>query len=91
MLVLGPGPARAPGAGPVHRRPELRRQFLPAYGPAQIGFTAGFTPADIPVGYLLLGPAWFVAMWLLGTAAFFARTRNQLPAPAAAPPTGATA
>ncbi|MEV0415134.1 hypothetical protein AB0I68_31150 [Streptomyces sp. NPDC050448] len=66
-------------------------QFLPAYGPTQIGFTAGFTPTDIPDGYLLLGPAWFLAMWLLGTAAFFARTRNHLPAPSAPLPTGTTA
>lgn len=62
-------------------------QFLPAYGPTQTGFTAGFTPADLPDGYLLLGPAWFLAMWLLATAAFFARTRNHLAAPSM-PPTG---
>ncbi|MBD0742580.1 ABC transporter permease [Streptomyces sp. CBMA152] len=65
-------------------------QFLPSYGPTQVGFTAGFTSTDTPYGHLLLGPAWFLAMWLLGTVAFFARTRSHLPAPRVPLPNGRT-
>ncbi|MEU9237567.1 ABC transporter permease [Streptomyces subrutilus] len=70
-------------------------QLLPLYGPTQVAVAAGFTHSVTPYGHLLLGPAWFLAMWLLGAAAFFARTRNHLPAPSAPPtpslPTGRTA
>ncbi|MFD9902740.1 ABC transporter permease [Streptomyces sp. NPDC059063] len=69
-------------------------QLLPSYGPTQTGFTAGFTPADTPYGHLLLGPAWFAAMWLLGSATFFVRTRNHLrtqPAHRVPRPTGSSA
>ncbi|WP_172381233.1 ABC transporter permease [Streptomyces sp. MNP-20] len=66
-------------------------QLLPGYGPTQVAVAAAFTPGVTPYGHLLLGPAWFLAMWLLGTGAFFARTRDHLPPPSAPLPTGRTA
>ncbi|MFI1170956.1 ABC transporter permease [Streptomyces melanogenes] len=60
-------------------------QFLPGYGPTQIGVAAGFTSSDTSFGHLLLGPAWFLLMWALGTAAFFVRTRNHLRVPSPPP------
>ncbi|MFC5144947.1 ABC transporter permease [Streptomyces aureoversilis] len=59
-------------------------QLLPGYGPTQVSVAAGFTSTDTPYGHLLLGPLWFVLMWGLGTAAFFARTRNHLRVPGSA-------
>ncbi|MEU5050001.1 ABC transporter permease [Streptomyces sp. NPDC021096] len=53
-------------------------QILPEYGPTQVSVAAGFT-GDTPYGHLLLGPVWFAAMWLLGTAAFHLRTRDHRP------------
>ncbi|EPH42182.1 ABC transporter permease [Streptomyces aurantiacus] len=53
-------------------------QLLPGYGPTQVSVTAGFTSSDTSYGHLLLGPAWFLAAWALGTAAFFVRTRDHL-------------
>ncbi|MDA5147432.1 ABC transporter permease [Streptomyces sp. AD681] len=61
-------------------------QFLPEYGPTQVAVAAAFTSSVTPYGLLLLGPAWFLATWLLGMAAFFARTRNHLAVPAATLP-----
>ncbi|MFI9306877.1 ABC transporter permease [Streptomyces triculaminicus] len=52
--------------------------LLPEYGPTQVSMAAGFTHA-VPYRQLLLGPAWFAAMWLLGTAAFHLRTRDHRP------------
>ncbi|PSJ26950.1 hypothetical protein B7P34_20035 [Streptosporangium nondiastaticum] len=54
-------------------------QALPEYGPTQVSVAAGFS-GDTPYGHLMLGPAWFAAMWLLGTAAFRLRTRDHRPA-----------
>ncbi|GGY07954.1 ABC transporter permease [Streptomyces hiroshimensis] len=61
-------------------------QLLPGYGPTQVSVAAGFTSTDTPYGHLLLGPLWFLLMWGLGTAAFFARTRNHLRLPRSARP-----
>ncbi|MFI1935675.1 ABC transporter permease [Streptomyces purpureus] len=55
-------------------------QLLPGYGPTQVAVAGGFTSSVTPYGHLLLGPAWFLAMWLFGAAAFVARTRSHLPA-----------
>ncbi|MEW2523724.1 hypothetical protein [Streptomyces sp. NPDC047071] len=63
-------------------------QLLPGYGPTQVSAAAAFTPGVTPYGHLLLGPAWFLATWPLGTGAFFARTRDHLPPPSAPLPTG---
>ncbi|MFI1256064.1 ATP-binding cassette domain-containing protein [Streptomyces netropsis] len=62
-------------------------QLLPGYGPTQVSVAAGFTSTDTPYGHLLLGPLWFLLMWGLGTAAFFARTRNHLRVPRSTQPT----
>ncbi|MGK5548337.1 ABC transporter permease [Streptomyces sp. URMC 127] len=59
-------------------------QFLPEYGPMQVSVAAGFTHTT-PYGHLLLGPAWFAATALLGTAAFDLRTRDHRPAAAKRP------
>ncbi|MEH6374823.1 hypothetical protein V7793_10915 [Streptomyces sp. KLMMK] len=61
-------------------------QLLPGYGPTQVSVAAGFTSTDTPYGYLLFGPLWFLLMRGLGTAAFFARTRNHLRVPPSAQP-----
>ncbi len=56
-------------------------QLLPGYGPTQVAVAAGFTPTGTPYAHLLPGPLRFLLMRLLGTAAFFARTRNHLGRP----------
>lgn len=50
-------------------------RLLPSYGSMQSGVAAAFT-SDVPVEYVLFGPAWLAGFTLFGLVTFYARTRD---------------
>ncbi|MEU5855990.1 ABC transporter permease [Nocardiopsis dassonvillei] len=51
-------------------------RYLPTYGTMQTGVAAGFQDT-VPLAYLLLGPAWFLATVAVAGTAFRLRTRDR--------------
>lgn len=50
-------------------------RMMPSYGSMQSGVAGAFT-RDVPVEYLMLGPAWLGTFTLFGLVAFYVRTRD---------------
>jgi len=50
-------------------------RLLPSYGSMQSGVAGSFT-RDVPLEYLMLGPAWLGTFTLFGLVAFYVRTRD---------------